>query len=278
MLNEKISHGRVIFGTVAVLLFVVSVQLISPAPGLAHSVFDDYINHRIDLKIDPNNIDVTVELFFHAHRSETERVLMDVNFDGSIMPAEIREYLSLVEKQIDGGIELKADGRSLPVIGLYGPELKLHNVDSVGDHPHTLRLYFFARTPEWLEQGSLITLEDNLWQNVPASCSLSVESKGPLHFVVQGLRRGALSPWISGDHRLIQIRAMARDHSQSERIDNEVDYEQGYNRQYNLPVAFGLCCNCWRKAAVTHRPFGKCGRLCWNFDVEARIPATVVIP
>jgi hypothetical protein len=197
------------------LFFIAFMQLLSPSSGLAHSVFNGYIHHRINLKIDSNNIDVTVELFFHAHQSETERSFMDGDRDGRIMPGEIREYLKLKMAQFKNGIQLSIDGRPLRVMALYRPDLKLHNVRSVKDHPHSLKLYYFARTPRQLRPGSIITLEDKLWRSTPAICSLSMQSKGPMRFAVQDRSSSLLSPRSFGGRRLIQIRTLAGTGSKS---------------------------------------------------------------
>ncbi|MHC4474735.1 MAG: DUF4258 domain-containing protein [Planctomycetota bacterium] len=193
-------------GRVTALFLPIIMQLLNPCLVWAHSALDDCIHHRINLKADSNNVDITVELFFHAHRSQEERCLMDDDLDNHITRGEIREYLNSRKEQFRKGIGLSIDGRPLRVIRLYRPDLELHNVRSTRDHPHSLRLYYFARTPKWLKPDSVITLEDNLWPRAPAICSLFVQSKGTFRSSVGARAASLLSARAFGGSRQIRIR------------------------------------------------------------------------
>jgi hypothetical protein len=194
---------RVVYLSVLIILLQPKLPLV-----WAHSALDDCIHHRIRLEVDANNIDITVELFFHAHRSEEERWLMDEDFDGRITSGEIREYLRHSAGRFKKGLQLSIDGRPLRVVPLYAPDLKLHNTHFTENHPHELRLYYFARTPKWLQPGSIITLRDNLWKSSPAICSLSVRGKGNCRLAVEDRAASPLSPHNFGGHRQMQIRSL----------------------------------------------------------------------
>lgn len=194
---------------VITLFLPVIIQLLSPSRAWAHSALDDYVHHRINLKADSNYIDISVELFFHAHRSQEERCLMDDDLDNHITRGEIREYLNSRKKQFRKGIGLSIDGRPLRVIRLYRPDLELHNVRSTRDHPHSLKLYYFARTPKWLKPDSVMTLEDNLWPSAPAICSLFVQSKGTFRSSAGARAASLLSPRAFCGSRQIRIRPPA---------------------------------------------------------------------
>jgi hypothetical protein len=158
------------------------------------------------VQADSNYIDVTVELFFQAHRSEDERWLMDGDFDGRITNDEIYKYLKYRTEQFKRGLQLTVNGHRLRVMTLYPPGLRLYNTDVIANQPLELKLYYFARVPEGLQANSVITLKDSLWKSAPALYSLSVQGKGNCRLAIANRSASILSPQHFEGRRQMQIR------------------------------------------------------------------------
>ncbi len=139
-----------------------------PSVAFAHPVLTTYIHHRERIDVGRTNIDVEVELTFYELRSLIERRRMDADHDEVITPAEIKDYLARIADSLENGLRMTLSGRAVELAPLYDPEIDLLGVDRISPQHHILRLFYFARTPAWLEPGSEIRLEDSLWSGVPS--------------------------------------------------------------------------------------------------------------
>lgn len=132
-----------------------------------HAVFMTYIQHDVRVSVGPENIDITLEMTFNEFPSLTERRKMDRDADGRITPDEIKSYLAGLEDKLRGRLTAAVDGQPLTVMPLFEPRVDLLGVDRAAPAHHVLRLFYFARTPEFLHADSEIVIEDHLWPDAP---------------------------------------------------------------------------------------------------------------
>lgn len=126
-----------------------------------------FIRHEAKVVVGPRNIDITVELTFYEYPSLAERRRMDRDHDEVISEAELSSHLAGLREMLRDAVSLSVDGRALPVVPLYDPQIDLLGAAGVVPSHHVLRLFFFARTPEWLRAGSRLCIEDKLWPDAP---------------------------------------------------------------------------------------------------------------
>lgn len=132
-------------------------------PAVAHDFLRAYIQHGIQLSVDAEHIDLTVDLTFFEQWSEHERREMDTDANGRISLHEQQAYLKKVATELYRQVKLRVAGRELELIPLYEPEVDLLADDRVEPAHHRLRLFFFVATPTALRAGDEITVEDRLW-------------------------------------------------------------------------------------------------------------------
>lgn len=149
-------------------LVAVAAWLSGASAAFGHAEYMTFIQHRADVTVGVENIDVVIELTFFEVRSMAERRRMDANHDGRITDAERDAYAARLVDVVHGAVSMRVDGRALDVIPLYDPQVDLLGVDQIAPTHHVLRLCLFARTPAWLRAGSRIELSDGLWSRVPA--------------------------------------------------------------------------------------------------------------
>src|SRR5439155_10425923 len=100
-------------------------------------------------------------------------------------------------------ILLKLNDRVLGTVALYSPELDLLRNDQTGVHPFRLRLFYFARTPMWFVPGSVLELEDRLWPEAPALCSMNALDRNDIQVVPMGGSQLLCNP---GARRVLRVR------------------------------------------------------------------------
>jgi len=142
--------------------------LAAPPLALAHESFEAYVRHDALITARPSNLDIQIDLTFYRTPSLEERRGMDGNGDGRITSAEVKDYLAEIAASVRERIALRVDGRSVALVPMYEPEVDLLGQDSPTPHPHVMRILLFARTPDWLAEGSVIALEDGLWAEKPS--------------------------------------------------------------------------------------------------------------
>jgi hypothetical protein len=143
----------------------------------AHPILMTYIQHHASATVGVTNVDIRLELTFFEVRSTTERRRMDADHNGAITASEIRNYLAGIAPSLESGVHLSVGGRRVDLVPLYDPEINLLGVNEVAPSHHLLRLFYFARTPEWLKPGDEIAIEDNLWPHAAAICSFEANGQ-----------------------------------------------------------------------------------------------------
>jgi len=133
----------------------------------AHAILMTFIRHEAKVVVGPRNIDITVELTFYEYPSLGERRRMDRDHDEAITTAELSVYMAGLAETLRDSVTLSVDDRPLTVVPLYDPQIDLLEVPKVAPSHHILRLFCFARTPDWLRAGSRIRIEDKLWPDAP---------------------------------------------------------------------------------------------------------------
>ncbi|GMV92273.1 MAG: hypothetical protein AMXMBFR82_20510 [Candidatus Hydrogenedentota bacterium] len=154
-------------GLAGVFLFVV-------CPVRAHVELEQYLQQRVTAIVTPANVDITLELLFTSPVSREERHKIDADLDGVLSGDEVKDYLDAVASEAERGITLRIDGIPLPLIPLHDAELDFLDSSGVEAHPHVLRLFFFARTPESFHTGSTLSLDSTLWTDAPSLVASTV--------------------------------------------------------------------------------------------------------
>ncbi len=161
----------------------VSVVFAIALPAQAHQPLERYVQHVATLSVSPENIDLTLEISFNAQDSLEERRAMDSNKDGVIGADEKKGYLKHILDDAAQRVRLSVDGDELHLVSLYDPELDFYDSRDLEAHPHLLRIFLFARAPKTFKEGSVITLEDTLWESKPAMVQAGVRSKDGIELV-----------------------------------------------------------------------------------------------
>ena len=151
---------------------LVAVGVVTGAVAVAHESSSHSVRHDVLITAGPRNIDVQVELTFYEGLSMQERTRMDADEDSRISRAEAESYVAELAGVVRDAVVLRIDGRALPLLPLHEPELDLLGRKRPTAHPHRLRLSFFARTPAWFAEGSVITVEEGLWAEKPSIRSI----------------------------------------------------------------------------------------------------------
>jgi len=168
----------------------------------AHVELEQYLQQRATAVVTPAHIDLTLEILFTSPVSLAERTKMDANGDGALSENERRAYLDSVAERAEEDLKLRIDGELTMLTPLYDAELDFLDSEGVAPHPHVLRLFYFARTPEAFHNGSTLTLDSRLCTDGPSLVASSVRGE-------QGIKlRGAQSPGLtrpSGPSKFIRI-------------------------------------------------------------------------
>lgn len=165
------------YSTLVVLTLVALIPVfwILSAGLLAHHSNRHAIRHDSLLTVGSRNIDLELELTFFAASSAQERTRMDNDSDGIISEEEAAAYINQIASGVRARIRILVDEQPVDTLLLYHPELDLLGEDASQPYPHLLRLFFFARTPNWIKRGSLITVEDDFWSEAVGIHSLKAE-------------------------------------------------------------------------------------------------------
>ena len=175
-------------------LLIAGVLCVSPAAG--HVALEQYLQERVSAVISPQNIDLTIEFTFTGAASLAERLSMDKDQNGKLSKDERRVYLDAISRKAEDAVTAAIDGVECAVIPLYDPELDLLGSRDLEEHPHTVRLYFFTRTPATFKKGSTILVDNALWADVPVLVAVSVKGTGGIRVVAsqtQGLKHPSAS-------------------------------------------------------------------------------------
>jgi hypothetical protein len=165
------------------LRFCVLAIVAGVSPGVrAHEAFADYVWHRVQLDMNAQHIDVTVELTFFETWSTRERQRMDANRDGQVQRAESEEYANRIAATVSKKLALLVAGRRVALIPHYAPEVNLLGRNTVEGGHHQLTLRYFAPVPAELSGKSELIIEDRLWPEARclAECAIAENATGVL--------------------------------------------------------------------------------------------------
>ncbi len=168
-----------------------------------------FIRHDAKISVGPRNIDVIIELTFHEYPSLAERRRMDRDHDEAITEAERKDYLAGLAETFREGLTITVDDRPLQVVPLYEPQIDFLGAPNVAPSHHTLRLSYFARTPEWLAAGSRIRIEDRLWSQAPRIDVLSASGADGFQVIPDDVNGPGSSGEAPAGPRLISLSCQA---------------------------------------------------------------------
>ncbi len=142
------------------------------AAGLyAHESPQRTARQNYGISVDARNINIEVTTTFFARREVVGALPgnqeSEITFETRIDP-------ELLAESSGGNLKLQVDGQMVPLYRLHRPELELAGSEE-SPRPHFLRLTFFARTPDWLKQGSRITLQNYLPGQSSLEASFRIE-------------------------------------------------------------------------------------------------------
>lgn len=143
--------------------------------ALGHEALGQFVRHSALISPGNGNIDIRLDLTFHASRAADERRAMDRDHDGTISSEEASDYRKVLREGLEGRLQIKVDDTPLRTLLLHDPELDLLGDNRAGSHALALRLFFFCRAPESWNGEGLITVEDRLWLEAPALCFAEAE-------------------------------------------------------------------------------------------------------
>ena len=141
-------------------------------PG--HGVLGRVVQHHILATVGASHLDLTVEVTFHSVFAQRERRRLDANGDGLIQAGESRLYLEEIQGGLETGLRMTAAKREAHLTPLHSPELDLMGNEAAGGHPLRVRAYYVARLDGRLRRTGLADLENRLWPEAPALCTLEV--------------------------------------------------------------------------------------------------------
>ena len=145
-------------------------------PG--HGVLGRVVQHHIVATIGASHLDVTVELTFHSVFAQRERRRLDADRDGLIQEGEAQRYLDEILGGLETGLRLTAGDREIDLTTLHSPELDLMGNEAAAAHPLRVKAYYVARLEDPVRRAGPADLEDQLWPEAPALCSLEVRIRG----------------------------------------------------------------------------------------------------
>ena len=145
-------------------------------PG--HGLLGRAVQHHIVATVGASHLDVTVELTFHSVFAQRERRRLDADGDGLIQAGEARRYLDQILGSLEAGVRMTAREREIDFTTLHPPELDLMGNEAAAAHPLRVRASYVARLDERLRRAGPVNLEDRLWLETPALCSLEVRNQG----------------------------------------------------------------------------------------------------
>ena len=143
-----------------------------------HGVLGRVVQHHIMVTAGKSYMDVTVELTFHSVFAQRERERMDANRDGVIEADEGKQYLHGILPMLETGLRMIAGKREIVLTLLHHPELDLLGNEGAGSHPLRVSVFYVTRLDHELRRTSVIDLENRLWLEAPALCSLELRSRG----------------------------------------------------------------------------------------------------
>lgn len=159
---------------VALLCFVV--------PGsraAAHSNLSEYVQHDVTLEAGDVYLDLTVQLTFFDDQAERQRRALDSDGDGSFSTSEHAAFQKTLLAEADTKLALQSGDTSLELVPRYDPEIQcVASASGEGAHLRfEVRLHYFVRRPDALQEGAELEVHDGLYPEIPAMAALRVTAK-----------------------------------------------------------------------------------------------------
>jgi hypothetical protein len=143
-----------------------------------HDAREGFVQHRFQLEVSPQNIDLHLELNFPGQPGAQERLRMDLDSDGHISPKEEQVYLREMASAVEDRVRITVGVHRLPTLLLFYPRVNLLENRSVETFPLTIQISFFARTPSWFSTRTPVLIESTVLESHPAIHSVQVRGKG----------------------------------------------------------------------------------------------------
>lgn len=188
------------------LFALVAMVVALPANTSAHDFYTAFIQHRVQLEVGAQHIDLTLDLTFFEEWSSRERRRMDADKDGRITRTEIESYLRKHAPALARQVRLLVAGREVPLAVLYEPEVDLLGSTQSGPGHHRLRLFFFAPTPSALRGADNLVIEDRLWPDAKALVTLQAEGRDGCTLEPEKLADPSMPPLQPGEARVFKVR------------------------------------------------------------------------
>ena len=169
-MNRALKRGFILAG-----LLCWTLAPLERLPG--HGVLGRVVQHHIVATVGASHLDVTVELTFHSVFAQRERRRLDADRDGLIQEGEARRYLDQILGSLEAGLWMTSGDREIDFTTLHPPELDLMGNEAAAAHPLRVRASYVARLDERLRRAGPVDLEDQLWPEAPALCSLEVRNQ-----------------------------------------------------------------------------------------------------
>ena len=190
------------------LFALASLALTLAREAAAHDLYTKFIQHRVQVEVGAQHIDLTVDLTFFEEWSSRERRQMDADRDGRITRAEIEWYLGKNAPALAKQVKLLVSGHELPLAELYEPEVDLLGSDQAGPGHHRLRLFFFARPPVSLRANDRLVIEDRLWPDTRALVTVQAEGRDGATLEPEKLTDPSFPPAQPGEARVFSVRCL----------------------------------------------------------------------
>ncbi|MBI4558432.1 MAG: hypothetical protein HY706_12695 [Candidatus Hydrogenedentes bacterium] len=220
-----ICHPAILFSAI---LFFFACRSVS-----AHEDLGELVQHRLDFNIGLENVDICVDLTFHAALARTERLRADINGDGELSGQETTGYLKRVAEETAAGIQLRVNDCELAVVPLYEPQVDWLQDSQAGSHSLTLSLFYFVRTPPVKTSEVVLQIKDRLWPNAAAMCLVEAQGQKDMRATVLHDFEALSKP---GQPRVFRVQWEARKEnsnrreSHAEGLSRRSDRGSGYVR------------------------------------------------
>ena len=152
-----------------ILLPIILFLYLYPLQNLwGHDFQERLIQHQLQVKVSPINIDLHLELGFFGDRAAQERLLMDLDSNGQINFNEESTYLRKLVLSIRNKIYVKLGKHRLPTTLLFYPRMNLIINRDVKPLPLKITVSFFARTPSSISPKTPLIIENRVFKTQPA--------------------------------------------------------------------------------------------------------------
>jgi len=171
-----VSYTRFPYPVFTVLLFA-GVLMDTPIACSHRDRMKD-IDHLAFIEAASTYINIDVVLHFHEIPSQQIRQgRMDADRNGKITPAELDQYCSALDERILRRFSLKVDGKPVPLVSLYRPEVDLLGNDQSRQCPHILKIFLTASLPEGTSANALLQFDDRSFSSITGQSRMEVRKE-----------------------------------------------------------------------------------------------------